>query len=96
MTHAIDPIGAPNGAQAHEQRQPQRYGAEFGAALSHREAVQAALRVNPAAVAERMRETPRAQAGTERQASREARLAAEDEAAEARREEPGQYVDIEV
>jgi len=63
--------------------------------MTHREAVQATLRVNPAAVTERMRESPKAQASGERQAVRQARMAAEDEAA-ARREEPGQHVDIEV
>lgn len=99
MTQAIDPIAAPTGQQAHDQRQPQRYGPDFGGAMTHREAVQAALRVDPAAVSERMRETPRAQASSERQVSRQARMAAEDQAAAERRsdrEEPGQYVDIEV
>ncbi len=95
MTQAIDPIAAPVGQQGHEQRQPQRHGLDYGAAMTHREAVQATLRVNPAAVTERMRETPRAQATSERQATRQARLAEEDEA-DARREEPGQHVDIEV
>ena len=83
------------GQQGHEQRQPQRHGPNFGGAMTHREAVQAVLRVNPGAVTERMREPPRAQATTERQATRQARLAEEDEAA-ARREEPGRRVDIEV
>lgn len=95
MTQAIDPIAAPAGQQRHEQNQPQRHGPNFGGAMTHREAVQAALRVNPAAVTERMRDTPKAQAGSERQAVRQDRMAAEDEAA-AQREEPGQYVDIEV
>lgn len=95
MTQAIDPIAAPVGQQGHEQRQPQRHGPDFGAAMTHREAVQATLRVNPAAVTERMREPPKAQANTERQATRQARFAEEDEAAE-RRDEPGQRVNIEV
>ncbi|HRO03299.1 MAG TPA: hypothetical protein PLS69_06810 [Terricaulis sp.] len=95
MTQAIDPIAAPAGQQRHEQNQPQRHGLNYGGAMTHREAVQARLRVNPAAVTERMRETPKAQAASERQAVRQTRLAEEDEAA-ARREEPGQRVDIEV
>jgi hypothetical protein len=96
MTQAIDPIAAPVGSQSHDQRQPQRHGPDFGGAMTHREAVQAALRVDPAAVAERMQRPPRAQVTTERQTTRQDRMAAEDEAAAARREEPGQRVDIDV
>ena len=101
MTQAIDPIAAPVGQQGHEQRQPQRYGPDFGGAMTHREAVQAALRVDPAAVTAKMDETPAAQASTERQATRKARLADADQAAaereiERRSDRPGQRVDIEV
>lgn len=93
MSHAIDPIAAPVGGQSHDQRQPQRHGADYGGALSHREAVQEKLRVNPAAVAERMGSTPPARAESERQAARQARFAKEDEAAAGR---ASQRVDIEV
>lgn len=58
MTPGIDPIAAPVGAQNHEQRQHERTSAQFGAAMSHREAVQAKLRVDPAAVTERMSAPP--------------------------------------
>lgn len=58
MTPGIDPVAAPVGAQPQSQRQHERSAAQFGAAMSHREAVQSKLRVDPAAVAERMRETP--------------------------------------
>jgi hypothetical protein len=95
MTHGIDPIAAPVGQHAQEQRQPQRYGPDFGGAMTHREAVQTKLRVNPAAVTERMGETAPARVETRRQAVRQERMAAEDEARAARREEPGQHVDIE-
>lgn len=54
MTPGIDPIAAPAGAHHQEQRQHERTSAQFGAAMSHREAVQAKLRVDPAAVTERM------------------------------------------
>jgi len=93
MTHGIDPIAAPVGAQAQEQRQPQRHGPDFGGAMTHREAVQAALRVDPAAVTKRMAAPAPARADTERQETRQARMAAEDEAAADR---AGQHVDIEV
>lgn len=95
MTQAIDPIAAPIGQQGHDQRQPQRYGPNFGGATTHREAVQAALRVDPAAVTERMREPAPARASSERQAVRQARYAEEDAARE-RHDERGQRVDIEV
>jgi hypothetical protein len=54
----ISPISAPAGAHghAHEQKQPQRYGADFGGAVTHREVVQSKIRVDPAALAEKMRE----------------------------------------
>lgn len=95
MTQAIDPIAAPAGQQGHEQRQPQRHGLNFGAANSHREAVQAALRVDPAAVTERMRAPSPARGSNERNAMRDARHAEED-AARDRHDERGQHVDIEV
>lgn len=95
MTQAIDPIAAPVGQQGHEQRQAQRYGLNFGGATTHREAVQAALRVDPAAVTERMHAPSPTRDLGERQAAREARYAEEDAARE-RHDERGQHVDIEV
>jgi len=85
----------PVGMQTHEQqRQPQRYAGNFGGAVTHRDVVQEKLRVDPAAVAERMGRTePRPPPRSE---ARAMRLAEEDAAYERRREErPGQHVDIE-
>jgi hypothetical protein len=93
MSHAVDPIAAPAGGQGHEQRQPQRHGPNYGGAVTHRDVVQEKLRVNPAAVTERMNASPAPRADSDRQAIRRERLAQEDAAAADR---AGQHVDIEV
>lgn len=78
---SVDPIAAPLGPQAREQReQPNRPPVNFGGAVTHRELVQAKVRVEPAALAEKKR----AAAPTRQQVE------------DAPRDEPGQHVDIEV
>lgn len=53
---AIEPVPAPIPAPAQEQKQHARYGADFGGAITHREVVQSKIRVDPAALAQKMRE----------------------------------------
>ncbi|MBX3511525.1 MAG: hypothetical protein KF700_10005 [Hyphomonadaceae bacterium] len=53
---SIEPVAAPSHAPAHEQKQTHRYGADFGGAVTHREVVQSKIRVDPAALAQKMRE----------------------------------------
>lgn len=80
MTTPIAPIDPGAGAHPREPQQ-QRTGADFGAAVSHRDAVKEKLRVDPPSLAEKKTRAPNAR-------SSDPQLEDDDR--------KGQYVDVEV
>ena len=83
----VPPVSAPVAAHTeHDQQQQHRAPVDYGAAVSHREMVQEKLRVDPASLAHKKRQSADVRSSDDR---REPYEADED------RERPGQYVDIE-
>lgn len=71
---------------------------DFGGAVTHSELVEAKLRVDPAALADKARKPDQTRKREEppRESSRQQRFAEDDAAYDAKREEPGANVDISV
>lgn len=96
---SIEGVFAPQhpGAQARQEKGGSA-AVDFGGAVTHSEMVQAKLRVDPAALADKMRkaETPRKREDPPRESARHQRFAEDDAAYDARREAPGSHVDISV
>lgn len=93
----IEPAAAAQhaGAQSRELKQS-RAPVEFGAAVTHRDAVREKLRVDPAALADKMRTASAARngEGSRRDRLRAERLAQQDAAYEERKARKGALVDV--
>lgn len=83
---SVSPVSAPVAAHTAHDQQQQRAPVDYGAAVSHREMVQEKLRVDPASLAHKKRQSADVRSSDDR---RDAYEADED------RERPGRYVDIE-
>ncbi len=93
----IDPSAAhPHpGAAARQEKGGERAAVDFGGAVTHRDMVEAKLRVDPAALADKKRapEPARRREEPPRESSRQQRFATDDAAYDAERK-PGEHIDI--
>jgi hypothetical protein len=96
----IEGVAAPqhSSAQAHQEKRSERTPVNFGGAVTHSEMVEAKLRVDPAALADRARapDATRQREEPPRENSRARRFAEDDASRDAEHDGMGERVDISV